>query len=126
MVMRCEVRSQATTWASDRTPTTSRPGTRAAEMYDSVSQEVKAKRLNNILDIQNYITDNKNKLLEGMSLEIMTESNADETPPGYCMGRTRSNKIVFTDSPDQPVPGTILKTLITEARRHSLRGTTIY
>lgn len=73
-----------------------RPGTRACDMDGQLEDTVKQERLLEILEAQDEITLQKNRLLEGSQAEVML----DEYPrDGSIMtnGRTRTNKIVNID-----------------------------
>ena len=97
-----------------------RKGTRAYEIDAQVSDRVKGDRLNEILQLQEGITYNKNKLLEGKTLEVLLEGRS-ETDGEMLTGRTRSNKIVMI--PDsQEKEGSLTVVLIEMARHHSLYG----
>lgn len=97
-----------------------RPGTKASEMQDHLKDEIKSVRLNEILKIQDEITINKNKLLEGTIQEILLEGES-ETDKEKLTGRTRTNKIVNIPKIDIK-KGTLIKVEIKKGRRHSLEG----
>ena len=99
-----------------------RPGTKAASMEDLLSEEEKSERLYEILELQDEITERKNKSLEGTTLEILVEGRSD-TNNNLLFGRTRTNKIV-TIPPDNCRKGTMVKVEIVKARKHSLEGKT--
>ena len=71
-----------------------RSGTPAAEMEEQVPEEVKKARLQKLMEVQNEISLEINKSLQGKTMEVMVEgpSKNDET---VWMGHTRSNKIVL-------------------------------
>ena len=71
-----------------------RSGTPAAEMAEQVPEDVKKARLQKLMEVQNEISLEINKSLQGKTLEVMVEgpSKNDET---VWMGHTRSNKIVL-------------------------------
>ncbi|MEW6418352.1 MAG: tRNA (N6-isopentenyl adenosine(37)-C2)-methylthiotransferase MiaB [Nitrospirota bacterium] len=102
-----------------------RPGTKAAEMQDHLKDEIKSERLNEILKVQDEITTEKNKLLEGTTQEILLEGES-ETDKEKLTGRTRNNKIVNIPKIDPETSsgekGTLVKVEITKGRRHSLEG----
>jgi tRNA-2-methylthio-N6-dimethylallyladenosine synthase len=97
-----------------------RPGTKAADMQDHLKDEIKSERLNEILKIQDKITTEKNKLLEGTTLEILLEGESEKDKEKLT-GRTRTNKIVNIPKIDIE-KGTLIKVEITKGRRHSLEG----
>ncbi|MEW6117646.1 MAG: tRNA (N6-isopentenyl adenosine(37)-C2)-methylthiotransferase MiaB [Nitrospirota bacterium] len=98
-----------------------RPGTKASRMEGQMSDEVKSERLYEILEIQNTITERKNKKLEGTVQEILIEG-WDEKNKKALAGRTRTNKIVTLQKSDGLHPGDIVRVTITKASRHSLQG----
>ena len=71
-----------------------REGTAAAKLEVSVSQEIKEKRLAELLELQEKIAFKKNKELNGQKLEVLVEriSSRDRKK---AVGRTRTNKIVI-------------------------------
>lgn len=97
-----------------------RPGTKASEMENSVSDGIKSERLAEILKLQDEITLSKNKILEGTYQEVLVEGR-DETAGGKMTGRTRTNKIVNFDGEDSLI-GQLIKIKIIKALRHSLLG----
>lgn len=101
----------------------SRPGTRAEEMKGHLSEEVKSERLQQILEIQEEITEKKNRSLEGTTHEILIEGES-VTDKGKLTGRTRTNKIVNIPKVESE-KGTVLHVEITRGRQHSLEGKVI-
>lgn len=98
-----------------------RPGTHAAGMEGHLEEEVKSQRLYEILEVQNTITDRKNRELEGTLQEVLIEG-PDEKNPALLTGRTRSNKIVTLPCSPARRQGDIALLRITKAYRHSLKG----
>lgn len=100
-----------------------RKGTKACEMGDQLPEGIKTQRLNALLKIQEGITYEKNRKLEGSVQEVLIEGPA-ETDGGVLSGRTRTNKIVtIPDSGEKK--GTLLSVRIARARLHSLEGVII-
>lgn len=97
-----------------------RKGTRAYDMPGQVPDEVKAERLDRLLNIQEDIALKGNRALEGSVQEILIEG-LSETDPSMLMGRTRSNKIVTLDNNGAP-EGSVLSVRIEKGRHHSLHG----
>jgi tRNA-2-methylthio-N6-dimethylallyladenosine synthase len=97
----------------------SRPHTRASVMKGQISEYVKSQRLNEIIKIQNEITELKNKTLVGTIQEVLIEGcykdNAD-----MLMGRTRTNKVISILSSTTLNKGAIIKAKIIQSGRHSL------
>jgi len=101
-----------------------RKGTRASRMDAHVSEEIKSKRLREILVVQDKITTLKNKSLEGTIQEILVES-PHETEDKQITGRTRTNKIV--NIPNVTLEkGRLINVEIVKGMRHSLEGKIIH
>lgn len=97
-----------------------RPGTKAAEMTGMVPDTVKAHRLDEILNLQDAITFNKNATLEGTVLEVLTEG-ISKTDKDKTTGRTRTNKIVNFTGNDSCM-GRLVSIRVIKSMRHSLNG----
>ena len=98
-----------------------RPGTTASLMEGQIEDAVKSVRLYEILDLQNKITEKKNKYLERTTQEILIEGPS-EKGHDKLTGRTRTNKIFIAPLHDGKKPGDIVSGLVTKANRHSLYG----
>ncbi len=100
-----------------------RKGTPAAEMPDQVDEEVKKERLQRLVEIQDAISLQKNKLLRGKTLEVLVEGvsrgNADRLS-----GRTRTNKVVNFEG-NKDLIGKLVNVEITEPHTWSLMGRVI-
>jgi tRNA-2-methylthio-N6-dimethylallyladenosine synthase len=97
-----------------------RPGTKAYEMDFKLDEHIVSERLNQILSVQEEITERKNRLLEGTVQEILIEGPSEKSHERLS-GRTRTNKIV--DFPGNGLScGTLMKIEITKGRLHSLEG----
>lgn len=96
-----------------------RPGTKAERMDGHLPDDVKARRLDEILALQDGITLKKNKALEGTVQEILVEGPSEKDEKKLS-GRTRTNKIVnfYGDVP----AGNIINVRIKKAKRHSLEA----
>lgn len=97
-----------------------RYGTPAAEMKDEVSQEEKKNRLNELNQLQNQITLEINKTLEGKTVEILVEGRS-KTNPHRLSGRTRTNKIVVFDG-DENLEGKLVDVKIDCVQTWTLFG----
>jgi tRNA-2-methylthio-N6-dimethylallyladenosine synthase len=97
-----------------------RPCTKASSMKNQLPDGLKSERLSQILELQDKITENKNKLLEGTFQEILIEGES-ETDRKKLMGRTRTNKIVNIPWNDI-LKGALISVEITRGRKHSLEG----
>ena len=97
-----------------------RKGTKAYEMEAQVPEDIKTERINRLLKVQEDITLQCNKSLEGSMQEILIEGPS-ETDPDMLMGRTRTNKIVTIPNTGEK-EGSLLSVKIHRARHHSLSG----
>jgi tRNA-2-methylthio-N6-dimethylallyladenosine synthase len=97
-----------------------RKGTRAFTMEDHIGDEIKSERLNVVLKLQEDITLQKNRALEGTVQEVLIDGPS-ETDASLLAGRTRSNKIVTIPN-DGSGEGEMLRVRIERARLHSLCG----
>jgi tRNA-2-methylthio-N6-dimethylallyladenosine synthase len=106
-----------------------RPGTKAAELLaDDVPEEVKRRRNNELLSIQNAISHEDSLPLIGQTLEILVEGpsktslkRAEEGPVVQLTGRDACDRIVVFDGPRELV-GRIVPVEITEANPFTLFG----
>jgi tRNA-2-methylthio-N6-dimethylallyladenosine synthase len=102
-----------------------RKGTKASAMPGQLDEDVKLSRLNEILEVQNGITEEKNKALIASVQEVLVEG-PDEKRADAIAGRTRTNKsvTVFWSASDcqKPEPGDVISVNINKSYRHSLEG----
>lgn len=96
-----------------------RPKSPASQLKGHVSDSIKSERLIRILQIQDKITEVKNKKYEETIQEVLIEEKSEEG----VIGRTRTNKIVKICS-DRPI-GEMVDVKIVKAFRHSLTGEVI-
>ncbi|GIW95878.1 MAG: tRNA-2-methylthio-N(6)-dimethylallyladenosine synthase [Pirellulaceae bacterium] len=106
-----------------------RPGTKAFElMEDDVPEEVKQRRNNELLEIQNAISEEQNLELLGRTFEVLVEGRSkaswkqNETGPVYQLtGRTPCDRIaVFEGTLD--LVGQFVPVTIYDATAHTLFG----
>lgn len=100
-----------------------REGTVAAGMENQIEDSVSSARLTEILELQDHITLNINKSLEGSFQEVLIEG-LSENDPGFLTGRTRTNKIVNFRG-DLSLRNHTAKVKVLEAKKHSLYGTLV-
>jgi tRNA-2-methylthio-N6-dimethylallyladenosine synthase len=101
-----------------------RVGTRAAAMQGQLEDSIKLSRLNEILEVQNDISERKNMVLLNTVQEILLEM-PNEKDQGKMSGRTQTNKIVsfsFNENQRALKPGDLLNVKIIKTNRHSLEG----
>jgi tRNA-2-methylthio-N6-dimethylallyladenosine synthase len=101
-----------------------RPETKASKMSGQLPDKIKSERLSEILDLQNSITERKNKRLKGTLQEILIEAK-NENNSGQLTGKTKTNKIVNIPVNDNIKPGDIVKVKIINTYRHSMEGNII-
>lgn len=97
-----------------------RQGTPAADMPDQVPPQTKKRRFQQLLDLQNQISLEKNKAMLGKVEEVLVEG-ASRTDQTKLSGRTRGNKIVIIEGPEDLI-GKAIKVEIQEAQTWSLFG----
>jgi len=102
----------------------------AAKFADQVAEKEKMDRLNQLLALQDQVTENKNKILKEQVLQVLVEGvstrlhedfvkTSDKTK--QMTGRTASNKIVHFPS-DTAAIGDLVDIRISDAYLHSLWG----
>jgi tRNA-2-methylthio-N6-dimethylallyladenosine synthase len=96
-----------------------REGTAAATMPDHVARDVIQERFGRLVEMQNTITFEKNRAMEGSTYEIMIEGPSRKDAQ-MATARTRGNKLVHL--PGTWPPGTVLDAEIERAAPHHLIG----
>ena len=97
-----------------------RTGTPAAEMADQVPEEVKSRRIQELIELQNQISLELNKKEEGKTVEVLVEGKS-KTDEAKLAGRTRTNKLVVFQGGDELI-GKLSKVKITEGKLFHLEG----
>ncbi|MDD4637826.1 MAG: tRNA (N6-isopentenyl adenosine(37)-C2)-methylthiotransferase MiaB [Bacteroidales bacterium] len=98
-----------------------RPGTFASEhLTDDVPEEVKIKRLEEIIALQNKISKEQNKKCVGKTYEVLVEG-VSKRSTDQMFGRTSQNKVVIFDRSGQRV-GDFIQVKITSASSATLLG----
>jgi tRNA-2-methylthio-N6-dimethylallyladenosine synthase len=96
-----------------------RSGTKAAEFKDQIPEEVKKERIKRLIDIQNKISIEINRKLEGNTYRILVEGwDKNKT---RLQGRTTSNKIVIFKG-DSSLVGSFVDVKILEGLHWTLIG----
>lgn len=98
-----------------------REGTKAYDMIDDVSEEVKAKRLNDIIDLQHKISFDINQSEIGTEKVILVEGSSKKSDD-FLAGRTDTNKIAVFPKNDEIVVGDYVKVKINRATSATLFG----
>lgn len=101
----------------------SREGTRAAEMKNTVSKEEKLTRLNYIIQLQRRITINKKKQLIGNTMEVLIESESKKSSAEW-MGMTDTNHVVVFPKQNSAM-GSLVQVHIQECKGTTLKGTIV-
>ena len=71
-----------------------RENTKAWSMGDDVPEEVKNRRLSEIIDLQRTISLRRNKTMIGQTVEVLVEGPSKKSAADFC-GRTDTNKMVI-------------------------------
>jgi tRNA-2-methylthio-N6-dimethylallyladenosine synthase len=98
-----------------------RPGTPAADLADTVSDEVKKQRLK---ILQSRILQNASEISRRMvgSTQRLLVTGISRKDPGQLQGRTENNRVVNFSASDHSLIGEFADAVITEALPNSLRG----
>jgi len=98
-----------------------RPGTLAARKYtDDVPDDVKTKRLNEIITLQNILSLHSKKKDPGKIFEVLVEGPSKKSGENY-MGRTSQNKVVVFPAEDSK-PGQYVHVKIEKCTSATLIG----
>jgi tRNA-2-methylthio-N6-dimethylallyladenosine synthase len=98
-----------------------RPGTRAARKYkDDVPDEIKTRRLNEIINLQNRLSARSKRKDVGKIVEVLTEGTSKRSSE-YLNGRTSQNKVVVFPA-DNHKKGEYVNVLIERCTSATLIG----
>jgi tRNA-2-methylthio-N6-dimethylallyladenosine synthase len=107
-----------------------RPGTKGAELFrDDVPEDVKRRRNNELLEIQNRISEEDNQAFLGRTMEILVEGPSKdarkhaepESPLLQFVGRTHCDRIVVFAGNRRQI-GELIPVTIFDANAHTLFG----
>ena len=100
-----------------------RPGTLAAKRYeDDIPEEVKKRRLQEIVDVQWILSNESNKRDVGKSFEVLIEGNSKKSDQEW-MGRNSQNKvIVFPKEGNHFKKGDYVQVKVTDFTKGTLLG----
>ncbi|MFA7229390.1 MAG: tRNA (N6-isopentenyl adenosine(37)-C2)-methylthiotransferase MiaB [Melioribacteraceae bacterium] len=101
-----------------------REKTKAYEMNDNVAEEIKAGRLNDIIDLQHQISYEINQSQIGTEEIILVEGTSKKSEE-FLAGRTDTNKIVIFPREGGIKPGDYVRTRITGSTSGTLFGEVI-
>jgi len=101
-----------------------RPGTLAAKRYeDDIPEEVKKRRLQEIVDVQWTLSNESNKRDVGKYFEVLIEGDSKKSEAEW-MGRTSQNKVVVFPKLNHPLKkGYYVEIFITGFTKGTLLGT---
>lgn len=98
-----------------------RPGTYASKnLKDDVPEEVKIRRLNEIIELQNQLSAESNQQCIGKEYEVLIEGVSKRSRE-QLYGRTEQNKVVVFDRKECRI-GDFVKVKITDASSATLKG----
>ncbi|NQT23721.1 tRNA (N6-isopentenyl adenosine(37)-C2)-methylthiotransferase MiaB [candidate division KSB1 bacterium] len=100
-----------------------REGTKSAQMKETLSQEQKLARLNQVIELQRHITADIKSGMIGQTVDVMLESPSKQNPKEW-MGKTPNNHIVVVQGKSGP-SGEVIKVKIVELKGITLRGCVI-
>ncbi len=104
-----------------------RPGTLAARRFaDDISDEVKKRRLEEIIVIQNESSRQRYQAQIGKTVSVLIETTSKRSA-AHWMGRSDDNKrVVFPKTNPDWKPGDYVSVLITDATQATLRGEPVF
>ena len=98
-----------------------RPGTYASKhLEDNVPEEVKVRRLNEIIALQNRLSAESNQRCIGKTYEVLVEG-VSKRSRDQLFGRTEQNRVVVFDRGTHRV-GDFVNVRVTEASSATLKG----
>lgn len=101
-----------------------RPGTYAAKhLKDDVPEDIKIRRLNEIIELQNQLSAESNQRCIGKTYEVLVEG-VSKRSKDQLFGRTEQNKVVVFDRGDHHI-GDFVQVKITESSSATLKGIVI-
>jgi len=99
-----------------------RPGTRAAQLADDVTEPEKMRRNQVILEEQNRLSRQMNQHLLGRECKVLVEGRSKRNPNRWT-GRTDTNIITIFEEPAGCRPGDLVRVKIDRAEEQTLYGT---
>ena len=105
-------------------PYSERPGTYASKhLPDDISEEVKIRRLNELIALQNELSAECNKDCVGKEYDVLLEGVSKRSRE-QLFGRTEQNKVVIIDRGNHRI-GQTVRVKITESSSATLKGVAI-
>jgi len=102
-----------------------RPGTAALKLDGHLEEEVKLRRLNELIEVVSDMIEAGNVSRVGMVEEVLVEGPDRTGEPGRLYGRSRGGRKVNFEGPrgnDAGLVGRLVNVRITEGKKHSLVG----
>ena len=99
-----------------------RPGTPAAELPDTTSEDIKKQRLKILQSRISQQAQAISRRMVGSCQEILV-TGISRKDPGQLQGRTENNRVVNFSSDDHSLIGEFVKVQVQDALPNSLRGT---
>ena len=101
-----------------------RPGTYASKHFpDDIPEEVKIRRLNELIALQNELSAECNRLCVGKEYDVLLEGTSKRSRE-QLFGRTEQNKVVIIDRDNHRI-GETVRVRITESSSATLKGIAI-
>lgn len=101
-----------------------RPGTYASKnLPDDVPEDIKIRRLNEIIELQNRLSAESNKKDIGKTFEVLVEG-VSKRSKDQLFGRTQQNKVVVFDRENHRI-GDFVEVRVTESSSATLKGEAI-
>ena len=102
-----------------------RPGTYASKhLEDNVPEEIKVRRLNEIIALQNRLSAESNNRCIGKTYEVLVEG-VSKRSRDQLFGRTEQNRVVVFDRGTHRI-GDFVNVRITEASSATLKGEEVF
>jgi tRNA-2-methylthio-N6-dimethylallyladenosine synthase len=99
-----------------------RPGTLAARKYaDDIPEDVKKRRLNEVIRLQNAVSLRHNQADIGKTFKVLIEGNSRKSDLDFC-GRNTQNKMVVFPKKEGLKPGDYAMVRVKEATSATLLG----
>ncbi|MBK8557544.1 MAG: tRNA (N6-isopentenyl adenosine(37)-C2)-methylthiotransferase MiaB [Lewinellaceae bacterium] len=99
-----------------------RPGTLAARKYpDDIPEDIKKKRLNEVIRLQNAISQIQNKADIGKTFKVLIEGDSRKSDQDFCGRNTQNKMVVFAKKGDLK-PGDYVTVTIRDATSATLLG----
>lgn len=99
-------------------PYSSRKGTKAAQMPNQISGDIKEKRSKRLIELSNKNGEEQNRAYIGKELEVLFEERDEK----YIKGHTTNYIMVYVETNDNLLQNTIKKVKITDIKNENLVG----